>query len=169
MPTYPAALSDSETRRFWKHVRIGPGCWEWTASRKPAGYGELRVRGVNLYAHRLSWLISYGTLPAELCVLHRCDNPPCVRPDHLFLGTDNENHRDMRAKGRDSKPPRFVGSGHPMARIDEATARLVWRLWCAGLSRAQIRTRTGVPPTTVYMITSRRQWRHITEDHNAER
>ncbi len=81
----------------------GDGCWEWTASRNRNGYGNFRSRTFfpgELLAHRISWLIHKGDIPAGLQVLHNCDNPCCVRPDHLFLGTMVDNMKDMAAKGR---------------------------------------------------------------------
>jgi len=76
---------------------VGAGaCWEWEGSRFPSGYGRLK----RMRAHRAVWEAVYGPIPAGLCVLHRCDNPPCVRPDHLRLGTQADNMRDRASKGR---------------------------------------------------------------------
>lgn len=88
--------------RLWRNVSIQTeGCWEWLACKNPGGYGIVRLSdGKNILAHRLSWLSLVGPIPDGLCVLHHCDNPPCVRPDHLFLGTLAENNKDMTAKGR---------------------------------------------------------------------
>lgn len=85
---------------FWNHVLISDGCWEWRRSRNNLGYGTLRHKGQPTYAHRVAWLFWHGDDPGEFCVLHHCDNPPCVRPDHLFLGTRGDNSQDMVAKGR---------------------------------------------------------------------
>lgn len=91
--------------RFWEKVanRGGDGCWTWTAYTDKDGYGSIGEggsKGRNLQSHRASWLIHFGEPPSELMVLHSCDNPPCVRPDHLFLGTAKINYEDMVAKGR---------------------------------------------------------------------
>ena len=97
--------------RFWPkvnkdgpiHPTLGTRCWLWTAGTNGHGYGAFHPgpgrRGMGK-AHRISWTIANGPIPDGLGVLHRCDNPPCVNPAHLFLGTDQENHRDMDAKGR---------------------------------------------------------------------
>lgn len=86
--------------RFWARVQKGDGCWEWQGTRIAHGYGRLRVGSERVLAHRYSWRITNGPIPAGMSVLHRCDNPPCVRPDHLFLGTQLDNNRDRSAKGR---------------------------------------------------------------------
>lgn len=93
---------DTLQERFWRKVHKTDGCWEWTGSRDRKGYGKIAKGGaptIPLLAHRVSWAIHHGD-PGDLCVLHRCDNPPCVRPDHLFLGTIADNNRDMTQKGR---------------------------------------------------------------------
>lgn len=91
--------------RFWAQVDMRSGiweCWEWTGARLPRGYGFAwdNAVGANRLAHRLAWELTNGPIPDDLWVLHRCDNPPCVRPDHLFLGTAADNAHDMMAKGR---------------------------------------------------------------------
>lgn len=93
--------------RFYKKFIVHPGsrCWIWTASLRgdfKGGYGQIgldRRRGVH-DAHRVSWLLHHGEIPTGMCVLHKCDNPKCVNPEHLFLGTRTENTLDMITKGR---------------------------------------------------------------------
>jgi hypothetical protein len=98
--------------RFWAKVAVvpGDGCWEWTASRvgrnRPGGgYGQFwcSEKQTQLKAHRVAWEQANGPIPAGMLVCHRCDNPGCVRPDHLFLGTPKDNTVDMVQKGRDWK------------------------------------------------------------------
>lgn len=86
--------------RFWSKVSKGDGCWEWQAGRLPTGYGRFSDKGVEYKAHRFSWALAHGAIPEGMLICHRCDNPRCVRPDHLFLGTNSDNQRDMVNKNR---------------------------------------------------------------------
>lgn len=90
--------------RFWAKVSKTEGCWLWTASVNNKGYGEFNSgNDVIVYSHRFSWMIHFGEIPKKTGVLHKCDTPRCVRPDHLFLGTQLDNMRDMTLKGRNSQ------------------------------------------------------------------
>jgi len=87
--------------RFWCRVRKTEQCWEWIGFRDKCGYGVLNVGDCKIdRAHRVSWMLRFGLIPKGMHVLHRCDNPPCVRPAHLWLGTQNDNNEDRIAKGR---------------------------------------------------------------------
>ena len=93
--------------RFWEKVdRQGPhACWEWLAYRNAGGYGQLTVHGRSCHAHRVAWELTHGPILRgahnhDICVLHTCDNPGCVNPAHLFLGSQAVNVEDMNAKGR---------------------------------------------------------------------
>lgn len=94
--------------RFWENVCPEPnsGCFLWMGSVIKQGYGRIRREncGPGLTAHRASWEIHYGAIPEGMCVLHKCDTPSCVRPEHLFLGTNKDNTQDCIAKGRFVSP-----------------------------------------------------------------
>lgn len=86
--------------RFWKYVVKSESCWLWIGSKGSRGYGQLHINRKPVRAHRFSWELHYGPIPAGMEVCHHCDNPPCVRPDHFFLGTQADNLKDMVNKGR---------------------------------------------------------------------
>lgn len=115
------------TERFWRKVdkSAGPeGCWPWTGSRHGFGYGFVSAGGKRRGAHRVSWELANGPIPDGLSVCHRCDNPPCVNPAHLFLGTVGDNTRDMMAKGR-AIHQRWLSSSDTMRALSMALYRAV--------------------------------------------
>ncbi len=105
--------------RLMAKIELSGECWVWIgAVWKRGGYGWTTERNKPVKTHRLIYKLCCGELPADKHVLHRCDNPPCVRPDHLFLGTQADNNRDMREKGRQA--PAVSGEDHPMAKLTNA-------------------------------------------------
>lgn len=112
--------------RFWKQVRKTDSCWIWTGARLKS-YGKAYCgAGRSNYAHRAAWMLTRGAIPEGLCVLHRCDNPPCVNPDHLFLGSQLDNMRDMKIKGRSLR------GRSPQAKLNRGDVHLLRRLWATG-------------------------------------
>jgi len=93
-------LTGKDEERFWKKVKRGNGCWEWCAARDPTGYGRFKLNGKAELAHRVSYTLTRGEIPHGYLVCHHCDNPRCVRPDHLFSGTYSDNMMDAGKKGR---------------------------------------------------------------------
>lgn len=85
---------------FWAQVKKGPGCWLWTGWKQNAGYGETSLGGRKITVHRVSYMLAYGPIPKGKLVMHTCDVPLCVRPEHLRLGTDADNTADKLAKDR---------------------------------------------------------------------
>ena len=96
-------------QRFWQKVDKTDGCWEWTGCKKRHGYGKFFADGKDCFAHRWSYEAHNGPIPPGLFVCHKCDNPRCVRPDHLFVGTAKDNTQDCLKKGRFSLPPPYKG------------------------------------------------------------
>lgn len=157
-------------QHFVSHIAFGDGCWEWTGSRdKVTGYGRIGRRdsftrsGKTIrQAHRWSWMLAQGAIPVGLHVLHKCDNRPCVRPAHLFLGTATDNMRDMVAKGRRGIHPTDFGAGstNPMAKLDEAiVAKIREALAYGELSQSQIAKRFGSTQGMVSQIGSGLAWK----------
>jgi hypothetical protein len=98
-------MNRSLAERFWEKVDRSGECWTWTASKIGRGYGQIGItRSRSDRAHRVSWRLAHGEIPNGLCVLHRCDNPSCVNPAHLFLGTKGDNAADRQKKGRTVAP-----------------------------------------------------------------
>ncbi len=86
--------------RFWSSVEKSDRCWNWKKSKDKDGYGKFSVHGIARRAHRALWEMLFGSVPDKLQVCHHCDNPSCIRPDHLFVGTQSDNMRDCVSKGR---------------------------------------------------------------------
>jgi hypothetical protein len=99
-------------QRFFEGVVKTPTCWIWTRSTRE-GYGLIFVNGAQISTHRFSWELHHGPVPIGMCVLHKCDNRPCVNPDHLFLGTKKDNAVDMGRKGRNFVSPNFLKGRKP--------------------------------------------------------
>lgn len=170
-PTTAARLLD-RTNKNGPVIRaeLGP-CWVFTGFIRKNGYGEISnwPHGMIL-AHRAAWLLTNGAIPAETpCVLHKCDNRPCVRPDHLFLGTYADNNHDCFAKGRSRAnflvtPPR--GEAHPSATRTEAEVRAIREAYAAddgpSIGRlARIARAFGIKRVTAGAIIHRRIWKHV--------
>lgn len=102
-------LSAKSEMKFWAKVKKSDSCWEWIAALNEKGYGVFGVGKQTDKAHRIAWRLLIGEIPKRLFVCHKCDNPKCVRPNHLFLGTNHDNVKDMIAKGRNSPPPPMAG------------------------------------------------------------
>lgn len=111
--------------KFWRNVQKGRDCWEWQGTLRPDGYGVIWWDAASklLRTNRLAWVLSIGDIPQGLKVCHKCDNPKCVRPDHLFLGTDADNMDDMRRKGRGSKPPIRYGLKNNRGKLSDEQVR----------------------------------------------
>lgn len=151
--------------RFWQKVDRsgGPtGCWPWQGQHLAKGYGALKVGSLtdgtrrNALAHRISWELANGVAPEGLHVCHHCDNPPCVNPSHLFLGTASENHADKVSKGRQAR-----GERQGSSRLTTADVLRIRALALQGQKHADIGSLFGVRQTQVSRIVRRAQWRHV--------
>lgn len=155
--------------RFWKRVQKGDGCWEWQGAVHPSGYGVLFSYERGLAhptphrAHRLSWEIHVGPIPEGIFVCHRCDNRRCVRPDHLFLGTNTDNMRDASEKKRlvGNRSNHHLGSARPNAKITETDVVEMRRLSREGITGKELSARFGINRGTVSEILSGKLWKHV--------
>lgn len=153
-------------KRFWIKVARGgkDECWNWGACRGPDGYGRFRLNGETEHAHRVAWTLAFGEIPRGIFVCHTCDNPPCVNPSHLFLGTAQENTWDCIAKGRRAaqrRPGILCGSGNGRAILNDWSACGVMARWLMGYSQCQVAREFGIGHSTVFRIVNRCGWAHL--------
>lgn len=160
--------------RFWNKVDIKSlhECWEWTGAKRKHGYGKIMVedgirssgkrRQKDISAHRVSYMIHYGPIPKGFCICHTCDNPGCVNPNHLFLGTLADNNRDMRNKGRQAwgKKVSHPGEKNPSAKLTEKDVKKIRTLY-PKQTQTKIANDYGVTQGLIGHIVHRRIWKHI--------
>lgn len=149
------------TDKFWDKVDKTSDCWEWVGYREKTNYGRVSFRGNNkMLTHRVSWILTNGEIPNDLCVLHRCDNPPCVNPEHLFLGTIADNNADRDRKGR-WKENGIKGSQHWRSKIDESDVRVIKGLISVGTKQRAIARFFDMSEQAIGDIKAGRRWRHV--------
>lgn len=155
-------LSLGDIDDLWSKVRrLGPDeCWPWSSYCDSRGYGAFRLNGRKIGAHRAVWMAVSGAIPQDLCVCHRCDNPPCCNPAHLFLGTYSDNMRDMVAKGR-QRGPDNIGEKNGRSILTEDGVAAMRLLRASGLSFTEIGRRYGVNKTTARHAIVGICWKHI--------
>ena len=157
-------LQGNYIERFWSKVKKGDFCWNWTSSVSRGGYGKFSVsRSKWVEAHRISYLIKHGSIPDGLCVLHKCDNKMCVRPDHLFLGTYNDNVQDCIVKGRArrGKLIPMLGEDHVNSKLTNKGVRLMRKMRKAGVLLKEIANEFGCCEAQVSLIVRRKAWKHV--------
>lgn len=147
--------TQKDVARFWSKVDKSTtdpdGCWTWTKYLDPEGYALIYVKPKMRLVHRFSYLIAYGILPDDLKVLHKCDNPSCVRPDHLFLGTQLDNIRDRDQKGRQAK-----GEKHFRCRLTDDQVFEVRRLHTEGKTWREVALLIDVSESYYYQLVQRK-------------
>lgn len=146
-------------RLFEKTEKRGDNeCWPWIGLRTTAGYGAFSFHNKSMYAHRASYEVHNGPIPDGMVVCHRCDNPRCVNPNHLFIGSQTDNLHDMIRKGRAKLRPQ-IGTDHGCAKLTEDDV-LAIRADCTRSGRA-IAKAFSISQTQVSDIKTRKAWRHI--------
>lgn len=145
---------------FWSHVNLLGTCWEWTAATTEWGYGKLRYSGHDFAAHRCSYEYAYGRIPAGVFVLHACDNPPCVNPSHLFLGSAKDNTQDMLAKGRAARMG-AVGVANRNAVLTEANVVDIRERFACGATPTELAAEFGITGSNLNRILRGVTWSHV--------
>lgn len=145
--------------RFWEKVnKDAPnGCWEWTGSRTRFGHGQLHVNGKAVLAHRFAWELTNGAIPNGMGICHHCDNPTCVNPAHLFLGTQADNSADMVKKDRSLRGTRHFNAKLTESQVAEIRCKYVRNVVTCRILADEY----GVEMTTIHAIVRRKNWSHI--------
>lgn len=173
--------------RFWAKVSKADGCWLWTGARKnKQGHGSIGIRGRTVCAHRVSWMLANGDIPEGLCVLHKCDVPACVNPDHLYAGTHRQNMRDAAERNRMvagdkhwtrrepervaairkktyREHPEFIlrGQAAGAAKLTDEAAKTILSLRGGEYLQREIAVAAGVTQQTVSLIWRGKNWAHL--------
>jgi HNH endonuclease len=169
-------MDENQIARFWEkvdksgrtpeHCQYLGACWAWTGRTNTHGYGRVSYRNPigdvsDLLAHRVSWFITNGATPEGIKVLHKCDNPPCVNPAHLFLGTQLDNVKDMQTKGRRRGLRHGLGAANNSAKLAEEDVRLIRERSAAGETFAAIAFDYGMTRPGITLIVKRKTWKHV--------
>lgn len=150
-------MKKSIEERFWEKVDKTETCWLWTAGLSRAGgYGKFRLNGKKISAHRFSWTLFNGEIPINMHVLHSCDTPTCVRPDHLFLGTHIDNMADRHNKGRDT-PPDWRTRRRKVSRV--SVLEIKQKFGTGEFTQKELAALYGVTPGNIWHIVRNRTWK----------
>lgn len=165
-------LSDDPATRFWSKVNRSSdpdGCWLWTGSINPDGYGMFGAAPYGAVspatgrgAHRVSWEMAFGAIPEGMAICHRCDNPRCVRPDHLFFGTPADNAADRSRKGRSFRASQNQGTKNGRAKLTEQDVQEIRRLhrehrW----PTKDIAGHFGISDRSIHAVITKKSWKHM--------
>jgi hypothetical protein len=154
-------------QRFFAKVRKSEACWWWEGTKNNKGYGMFMAVSPNKsLAHRFSWELVNGPIPKGKNLLHQCDNPACVNPTHLILGTHEENMRDMHRKGRGKFIP-HLGENNGSSKLTDVQVREIRQRYSEGnITQQQLADKYGVSDGLISFVVTRRAWKHIIDDPN---
>jgi len=167
-------LLDKDKARFWSKVdkKCVNECWEWIGC-KAQGYGRIKVYGKLRQASHVSWILARGPIPQGKSILHRCDNPPCVNPKHLFVGTQKDNVKDMIRKGRENwatgdrngartHPEKVLrGEGVGTSKLNKEDVIKIQERYLTGESQRSIAKDFKVCHQHISVIVNKKQWVHV--------
>lgn len=156
--------NEAVVERFWARVQQGEGCWIWTGGRNGEGYGQFMYQRRRTTAHRFAWQCSNGVAcPAGRVIRHRCDNPPCVRPDHLEVGSTSQNVRDTYARRRRAAHTWPTGTARHNSQLDDETVAALRRAARSGRSVQSLADEVDVSYSTVLGAIRGARWTHVSE------
>lgn len=144
--------------RLALHSKRAGECIEWTGHRDKDGYGDITINRTMLRAHRAAYDVHKGPIPSGLLVRHTCDNPPCINPDHLLVGTNADNMVDRSERGR---APR--GAGNPAAKLTDSEVIKIRQFRAEGATYRELAARFGVGESTIGRVVKRTHWKHVKE------
>lgn len=163
-------ITQKDMDRFWRKVnKDGPimphmdsQCWVWTAPTNSGGYGKIRISSISTLAHRFSYELHYGSIPAGLFICHHCDNPACIKPDHLYAGTAIDNAHDVDKRGlRHAR----MGESHPFSKLTEEDVLYIREQWTnrrtTGKNQNRLAKEKNVSRQAISLIIHRTNWKHI--------
>ena len=144
---------------FWINAEKVGNCWDWKRSRKTSGYGNYYRDGKVWSAHHFAYTIAKGPIPKDSWILHRCDNPPCVRPQHLYAGNAKDNAQDRKNRNRSAST---VGSNNGRAKVNAEKVVMIIEKYLTGkYTQKELAIENGITPSAVHSIVKRRNWKHI--------
>lgn len=145
--------------RFWARVDRSGGpdaCWPYQGNTQKGGYGRFAQE----LTHRMAYTYTHGTIPDGLWVLHRCDNRPCCNPQHLYVGTIQDNNADRVNRGRTAKNPHY-GEDNGLAKLTEDQVRAIRRERAAGVTLRELVERYGTTEANISSVARRKLWKHV--------
>jgi len=151
-------ISEGYKEKFYSNVQKTDSCWVYSKSIEGSGYGYICVNGKTIGAHRFSYLIHYGKIPHKMFVCHSCDNPSCVNPKHLFLGSHKDNMQDMVKKNRGSLKK---GAHRPIAKLTETEVKEIFNL-SGDLSQRELAKKFSVSQGLISNILNHKSWKIVT-------
>jgi hypothetical protein len=158
IPCCNKAHTKNLNSRFWSKVNITDlfDCWNWNSTKNKQGYGHITIENKTIKAHRFSYFINFGTIPDNLCVLHHCNNPSCVNPAHLYLGTTQDNTNDMLNANRQAK-----GEKNGNAKLTEKQVIEIIELLKTDIKQSKIAKKFSVTQTPIFYIKKGHTWKHL--------
>jgi hypothetical protein len=149
-------VKTADIEKLWRNVKVGgpTDCWPCRFSKFPSGHVGFWMEGRTHQAHRAAWLFTNGPIPEGMCVLHRCDNPPCCNPAHLFLGTRIDNVRDRDSKGRQA-----IGARHAHSKLTMEIALEIRAMRATGVTLSSLAAKYGVHRSTIRCLLRGDSWK----------